>query len=147
MKIVSTAIMVLAFVCAAGGAARAHEHGHEGMAAAPAAASAEGLTETGQVLKSADFARAANAYKIAEEMPKTIDALYCWCKCKENPKLHHKTLLTCYTSDHASKCGICMHEAEMAADLTKQGKSIPEIRAAVDAFYKAKEEKEKQEKK
>lgn len=119
----------------------AHQHGHRHEAAA---APAGKMTETGQVLQSKDFFRAANAYQIAEEMPQTLDALYCYCKCKESATLLHKTLLTCYTSDHAAKCGICMHEAEMAADLTKEGKSVPEIRMAVDTFYKAKEkEKEK----
>ncbi len=144
MRIVSIGIMVLALMFGTARAEDAHQHGHEHQhGAAASAAPAAGMTETGQVLKSSEFFRAAKAYQLAEEMPQTLDALYCYCKCKESPTLQHKTLLTCYTSDHAAKCGICMHEAEMAADLTKQGKSIPEIRAAVDAFYKAKEKEKK----
>ncbi len=79
--------------------------------------------------------RVAEAYRIAEEIPGVIDQLYCYCKCKENPMFLHKTLLTCYTDNHASNCDICMHEAEMASQMTKEGKSPGEIRAAVDAFY------------
>lgn len=149
MRIVNIGIMVFALIFGASAHVRAeemHKHDHQHGAAAspaPAVAPVAGMVETGQVLHSTEFFRAAKAYQIAEEMPQTLDALYCYCKCKESPTLQHKTLLTCYTSDHAAKCGICMHEAEMAADLTKQGRSIPEIRAAVDAFYKAKEKEKK----
>ncbi len=149
MKIMKISIVALAIIFGASASVRAeeaHQHEHQHGAAtskAAAAAPAGSMTETGQVLQSKDFFRAANAYQIAEEMPQTLDALYCYCKCKESPTLQHKTLLTCYTTDHAAKCGICMHEAEVASDLTKHGKSISEIRAAVDAFYKAKEKEKK----
>lgn len=148
MKIMNIGMMVFAIIFCASGNARAeeahqHNHQHQREAAAPATASApaSGMVETGQVLKSSDYFRAARAYQIAEEIPQTLDGLYCYCKCKENPAMAHKTLLTCYTNDHAGKCGICMHEAELASEMTQQGKGIPEIRAAVDAFYKAKEKK------
>ncbi|MBI3580940.1 MAG: hypothetical protein HY098_02500 [Nitrospinae bacterium] len=94
------------------------------------------LTETRPVLPYSDFTgRVANAYRIAAEIPGAVDGLYCYCKCKENPMFRHKTLLTCYTNNHAADCDICMHEAEMAADLTKQGKTPKEIRVAVDDWY------------
>ena len=79
--------------------------------------------------------RAAAAYQIAAEIPGVLDQLYCYCKCKENPMFLHKTLLTCYTDDHASNCGSCMQEAEMASQMTKAGKSPAEIQAAIDAYY------------
>lgn len=147
MKIVTICFMAFAMVLGTTDTVRAEDahqrHHHEADAAPAIEAPASGLTETGKVLPSSILFRAATAYQIAEEMPQTLDALYCYCNCKENPTLLHKTLLTCYTSDHAAKCGICMHEAEMASGLTKQGKGIPEIRAAVDAFYKAKEKEKK----
>jgi hypothetical protein len=94
------------------------------------------LTETRPVLPSSNFTgRVANAYRIAAEIPGAVDGLYCYCKCKENPDFRHKTLLTCYTNNHAADCDICMHEAEMASDLTKQGKTPAEIRIAVDDWY------------
>lgn len=79
--------------------------------------------------------RAADAYRIAAEIPGVIDQLYCYCKCKENPQFLHKTLLTCYTDDHAANCGSCMQEAEMASAMTKEGKSPAEIQAAIDKYY------------
>jgi len=96
----------------------------------------DGLIETNPVLPAANFSgRVAKTYQYAAEIPKVLDSLYCYCKCSENPNFKHKTLLTCYTNEHATKCDICMHEAEMAYDMTKEGKSPKEIRAAVDAFY------------
>ncbi len=94
-----------------------------------------GLVETRPLLPPSGFTgRAAQAYQIAAEIPQALDKLYCYCKCKENATLKHKTLLTCYTNDHASKCEICMKEAEIAGEMTKQGKSTDEIKVAVDQY-------------
>jgi hypothetical protein len=102
----------------------------------PGGAAPAALVETNPVLPYANYAgRAARTYKIAAEIPGAIDGLYCYCKCKENPMFRHKTLLTCFTNDHAAQCDICMHEAEMADELTKQGKTPKEIRVAVDDWY------------
>lgn len=114
-------------------------------------AAAADLVETRPVVPSDKFTgRTAETYKLAAEFPGVMDGLYCYCKCKENQTLKHKTLLTCFTGDHASKCEICMREAEIAGEMTKQGKSTEEIHAAIDQYGKAKlreaEEKEAREK-
>ena len=102
----------------------------------PATSPAPALVETRPLQPASNYqGRAAEAYRIAAEIPGVIDQLYCYCKCKENPMFKHKTLLTCYTDNHAAECGICMQEAEMASRMTKEGKSPPEIRAAVDKYY------------
>ncbi len=44
--------------------------------------------------------KAAEAYQVAQEIPKVLDQLYCYCRCKEN--FGHKSLLTCYVDKHAS---------------------------------------------
>lgn len=75
----------------------------------------------------------AAAYQIAKEIPEVLDSLHCYCECKKN--FGHKSLLTCYVDDHAAYCGVCMDEAFMAYELHKQGKSIAEIRRAVDDRY------------
>lgn len=74
-------------------------------------------------------------YQWAHEVPAAFDALYCYCRCRENPKFKHRTLLTCYVDDHAANCGICLDEGEMAWKLTKDGKSPAEIRKIVDKKY------------
>src|SRR3990172_4427098 len=43
--------------------------------------------------------KAAEAYRLAAEIPQVVDAQYCYCDCSKNPKFMHKTLLTCYTGD------------------------------------------------
>ncbi len=74
------------------------------------------------------------AYRAAKEIPQILDGLYCYCHCEKT--IGMKSLLTCYTNEHASYCYTCLGEALMAYDLYKQGKSLQEIEKAVDeAFY------------
>ncbi|MEE8483300.1 MAG: PCYCGC motif-containing (lipo)protein, partial [Nitrospinota bacterium] len=61
---------------------------------------------------------------------------YCYCRCKENPRFRHKTLLTCYTDEHAANCGICLDEGSAAWEMTQDGKTPEEIRTAIDSYYK-----------
>lgn len=75
----------------------------------------------------------AEAYRIAAEIPEVIDSLYCYCHCKEN--FGHKSLLTCYVDDHAARCGVCIDEAVAASRMHAEGRSIPEIRKAVDRTF------------
>lgn len=100
-------------------------------------ASATGiLIETRPIMTDALFTgRVAKAYRIAAEIPKVIDSLFCYCYCKKNHG--HKTLLTCYTNRHGSKCDICLGEVFYAYELYNQGKTLDEIVIAVDKkFYR-----------
>src|SRR5882724_9384263 len=45
---------------------------------------------------------AAEVYDIARQIPETLDGLYCHCHCKES--LGHRSLLTCFQSEHGSHC-------------------------------------------
>jgi hypothetical protein len=94
------------------------------------------LIETRPLLSDAVFTgRVAEAYRIAAEIPKVIDSLFCYCYCKKNHQ--HKTLLTCYTNKHGSKCDICLGEVFYAYELYNQGKTLDEIVIAVDKkFYR-----------
>jgi hypothetical protein len=94
------------------------------------------LIETRPIVPASEFGgMVGTVYGWAAEIPGAFDALYCYCKCKENPMFKHKTLLTCYTDGHASQCGICLNEGKMAHELTKEGKSPREIRKIVDDYY------------
>ena len=94
------------------------------------------LIETRPIMSDAVFTgRVAKAYRIAAEIPKVIDSLFCYCYCKKNHG--HKTLLTCYTNKHGSKCDICLGEVFYAYELYNQGKTLDEIVIAVDKkFYR-----------
>ncbi len=103
---------------------------------APAAPAFGQLIETRPVLSSGMFAgKAGRAYKIAAEIPKVLDSLFCYCYCKKEH--NHKNLLTCFTNDHGSKCDICINEVLYAHELYKKGRSLDEIIEAVDRkFYR-----------
>jgi hypothetical protein len=94
------------------------------------------LVENRPVLSSALFSgKTALAYKYAAEIPKVIDSQFCYCYCKKDHG--HKTLLTCFTSMHGSKCETCMNEVIYAYELYQEGKSLDEIVVAVDKkFYR-----------
>ena len=94
------------------------------------------LIENRPVLSSALFTgKTALAYKYAAEIPKVIDSQFCYCYCKKDHG--HKTLLTCFTTMHGSKCSTCMDEVIYAYELYQEGKSLDEIVVAVDKkFYR-----------
>lgn len=75
-------------------------------------------------------------YEVARKYPATLDRLHCFCECQESTRFHHKTLLTCFTDDHAAGCGICLKEALMAADLKEKGASDEEIEITVESVFK-----------
>ena len=102
----------------------------------PIAPATGSLIETRPILTDAMFVgRVAKAYRIAAEIPKVLDSLFCYCYCKKNH--NHKTLLTCYTNKHGSKCDICLNEVFYAYELYNQGKTLDEIVVEVDKkFYR-----------
>lgn len=79
---------------------------------------------------------AARSYEVARKYPATLDRLHCFCECQESPRFQHKTLLTCFTDEHAAGCGICIKEALMAAELKGRGISDPEIEVLVESSFR-----------
>jgi hypothetical protein len=76
------------------------------------------------------------SYEVARKYPATLDRIHCFCECQESPKFQHKTLLTCFTDEHAAGCGICIKEALIAADLKARGASDEEIERLVESSFK-----------
>jgi hypothetical protein len=74
--------------------------------------------------------RAREPYTIAARIPTVLDALYCHCDCHERDD--KRSLLACFEDDMATTCGICQGQARMAGELHAEGKSLAEIRAAID---------------
>lgn len=74
------------------------------------------------------------AYLAAKEIPQTLAQLPCYCHCDKS--LGHKSLHSCFESEHGANCGICMGEALMAYNLEKRAKlSATEIRKQIIAAY------------
>ncbi len=68
------------------------------------------------------------AYELAAKIPGVINQLPCYCYCE---RIGHKSLHTCYESDHGAHCGICMKEMFYAYEQTKLGKTPTQIRAGI----------------
>lgn len=76
------------------------------------------------------FGKAREAYQIVREIPQTIAQLPCYCYCDEG--FGHKSLYTCYESDHSAHCATCVQEALLAYRLQKeQGLSPAQIRERI----------------
>jgi hypothetical protein len=80
--------------------------------------------------------KAPAAYRVAQEIPATLDRLHCFCECAESARFRHKTLLTCFTDDHAAGCGICVKEALLASELKQKGAPDDEIASLVHGMFK-----------
>ena len=73
------------------------------------------------------------AYRIAKEIPQTLAQLPCYCHCDRGQG--HKSLHSCFESEHGADCGICINEALMAYSLQKQGVGVSEIRKQIIDAY------------
>jgi hypothetical protein len=107
----------------------------------PASAPCPACLEKGAVLDPDQFTQGYEpdvrlSYAAAKKYPDLIDRIHCFCECKESKREHHKTLLTCFTNLHAAGCGICQHEAIMAAQMKDRGVSDDEIEITVESLHK-----------
>jgi Protein of unknown function with PCYCGC motif len=73
------------------------------------------------------------AYAAARTAPQILDGLYCHCQCARN--FGHRSLLTCFESDHGSRCDICMGEATLASELAARGSTLEQIRRVIDERF------------
>lgn len=82
----------------------------------------------------ASYPRIAEVYEMAAEIPHVLDGLYCHCDCSKHSG--HRSLLTCFQDDHGAACDVCLTEAALAFRMTGEGRSLKEIRKAVDDLYR-----------
>ena len=82
----------------------------------------------------ADSPKAIEAFDMVREIPEVVDGIRCQCGCADSPGYY--SLLSCYEGDAMAKsCSICQGQGRLAHRLHKAGKSLDEIRAAIDARY------------
>ena len=73
-------------------------------------------------------------FEMVRKIPQVVDGIRCQCGCAELPEFY--SLLSCYEADGmAQHCVICQGEARLAFRLHEQGKSLDDIRAAIDAKF------------
>ncbi len=75
-----------------------------------------------------------SAFEAVRKIPQVVDGIRCQCGCAELPGFY--SLLSCYESSGMARiCPICQGEARMAYRLFQSGKSLDEIRTAIDARF------------
>ena len=68
------------------------------------------------------------------EIPEVMDGIGCNCGCTDLPTL--RSLLSCFEGKGMARdCYICQGQARLAVRLHKEGKSLDEIRTAIDAKF------------
>ena len=73
-------------------------------------------------------------FDMVRKIPQIVDGIRCQCGCAELPEFY--SLLSCYEADGmAQHCAICQGEASLAYRMHQQGKSLDQIRAAIDAKF------------
>ena len=73
-------------------------------------------------------------FEMVRKIPQVVDGIRCQCGCAELPEFY--SLLSCYETDGmAQHCVICQGEARLAYQMHGQGKSLDQIRAAIDARF------------
>lgn len=73
------------------------------------------------------------AYQAAKDIPQTLAQLPCYCHCDRGHG--HKSLHSCFESEHGENCGICIGEALMAQHFQQRGVAVGEIRKRIIAAY------------
>jgi len=73
-------------------------------------------------------------FEMVRKIPQIVDGIRCQCGCAELPEFY--SLLSCYEADGmAQHCVICQGEAKLAFRMHEQGKSLDQIRAAIDEKF------------
>lgn len=95
----------------------------------------EGITRQG-LMPAARYdghLRIQTVYQQAARVPAVLDGLYCYCGCGDH--MGHRSLYTCFETDHAAACDVCLSQASQAYRLSQAGQSLDQIREAVDNTF------------
>ena len=82
----------------------------------------------------AEFPKAIPVFDMVREIPEVVDGIRCQCGCADHPGFY--SLLSCYEGDAMAKgCPVCQGQGRLAYRLHKEGKTLDEIRTAIEAKY------------
>ncbi len=70
------------------------------------------------------------AYQMAAKVPAVLHQLPCYCRCDR--ALGHNSLHSCFEGLHGAECSTCMKEGVYAYKMTKQGKTVKQIRDGIE---------------
>jgi hypothetical protein len=81
-----------------------------------------------------DSPDAITAFDQVRQIPQIVDGIRCHCGCAKEKGFY--SLLSCYEGDGMARdCHICQGQGRMAFRLHRAGKSLAEIRTAIDARF------------
>ncbi|MEO7361051.1 MAG: hypothetical protein ABI120_12025 [Gemmatimonadaceae bacterium] len=73
-------------------------------------------------------------FDAVRKIPQIMDGIRCNCLCGNPPVMY--SLLSCYEGDAmAQECAVCQGQGKLAVRLHSEGKTLAEIRVAVDAKF------------
>jgi hypothetical protein len=79
-------------------------------------------------------ADAAPVFDLVRKIPQVADGIRCNCGCAELPEFY--SLLSCFEADGmAQHCMICQGQARLAFRMHGEGKTLDQIRTAIDAKF------------
>lgn len=68
-------------------------------------------------------------YGRAKEVASVLGQIPCYCYCDRSHG--HRSLATCFESEHASRCRECKKEAQYVWEQVREGKEVGQIRAEI----------------
>ena len=75
---------------------------------------------------------AIEAFDLVRRIPQVVDGIRCSCGCEEIEGFY--SLLSCFEQDGMARdCRVCQGNARLAYRLHRKGKTLAQIRAAIDA--------------
>ena len=81
-----------------------------------------------------DSPRVLLAFDEVRQIPQIVDGIRCHCGCAGAPAFY--SLLSCFEGEAMARmCDICRGQGRLAFRLHKAGKSLADIRAAIDDRY------------
>jgi hypothetical protein len=82
----------------------------------------------------ADTPKVIPVFDAVREIPEIVDGVRCQCGCADAPGYY--SLLSCYEGDAmARSCPICQGQGRLVHRLHQAGKTLDEIRSAIDVGY------------
>ena len=82
----------------------------------------------------AEFPRARKAFDEVRQIPQIVDGIRCQCGCADMEGNY--SLLSCYEKDGMARyCDVCQGQGRLAFRLHHVGKTLDEIRAAIEDRY------------
>lgn len=74
-----------------------------------------------------------DTYAKAKQVPERLAKMYCYCHCHEHMK--HVSLLTCFQTDHAAECGICLREGQQAWLDAQKNVAVEQTQKTADLMF------------